>query len=421
MTITKIPYIDEEYQRKVNEKYNVRPFVHVKPTKENIPTVKVDSLDISQFKDGSENFESRKKLADQLEKSIRTYGFFYLTGHGIEKSLNEKLHAIAQSVMEIPEEEKIQYYAGAKTTDEEDRDKYMGGERGNGYKPKGYWGMQSGVRDAICHYNLRDLLQPEELKKHKQPEIVTANLDSIITYYDYIHNELLRKLTILCDIILEIPEGTLWENFFKIREGDIERSGFGWGRFMMYYGMSSEDEKKTKNTWLRGHSDSTAFTFIYSQPMTSLQLRDYYTGDWKYVDYMENAYVCNVGDALEFLTGAYFKSTIHRVVKPPQDQQNHRRLGLIYFADPAPYTVIDPETLDSPKLKRLGYNKPKEWEKITFGQWDSDKDRFFGKAKLYSAPVEEPTPVLIYGRYNERWHQSDKEHLKFSQNSLAIS
>jgi len=30
------------------------------------------------------------------------------------------------------------------------------------------------------------------------------------------------------------------------------------------------------------------------------------------------------------LSGGYYKSAIHRVVQPPQDQRRHRRLGVLF-------------------------------------------------------------------------------------------
>lgn len=132
--------------------------------------------------------------------------------------------------------------------------------------------------------------------------------------------------------------------------------------------MTPEEESKTDNTWLRGHSDGSAVTFITSQPMASLQcmyvplhashtvypktitVRDYHDGQWKFVGHIPDALIVNAGDMLEFLTGSYvcsvpsvdwqmvlidvffeFKSTIHRVVRPPSDQLGHRRLGLSAF------------------------------------------------------------------------------------------
>lgn len=48
----------------------------------------------------------------------------------------------------------------------------------------------------------------------------------------------------------------------------------------------------------------------------------------------------------------FIKSTVHRVVKPPQDQIDIARLGLLYFSRPGDYTAM--RTIPSPILERLG-------------------------------------------------------------------
>ncbi|KAI8271595.1 hypothetical protein K4K56_003170 [Colletotrichum sp. SAR 10_98] len=44
------------------------------------------------------------------------------------------------------------------------------------------------------------------------------------------------------------------------------------------------------------------------------------SGEWKFVPPIDNGVVCNVGDTLDFWSAGYFKSTTHRVVRPPEDQ-----------------------------------------------------------------------------------------------------
>jgi isopenicillin N synthase-like dioxygenase len=58
----------------------------------------------------------------------------------------------------------------------------------------------------------------------------------------------------------------------------------------------------------------------------------------------------NVADALEFLSGGYLESTVHRVVRPPEDQAEKPRLGLIYFARPEAKVRLEP--VKSPLLER---------------------------------------------------------------------
>lgn len=42
----------------------------------------------------------------------------------------------------------------------------------------------------------------------------------------------------------------------------------------------------------------------------------------------------NAGDALEYLSGGFYRGTIHRVVQPPPSQRGYTRLGVFYFAMP---------------------------------------------------------------------------------------
>lgn len=42
----------------------------------------------------------------------------------------------------------------------------------------------------------------------------------------------------------------------------------------------------------------------------------------------------NCGCFMEFWTGGYFKAANHRVAAPPDDQRNHTRCGVFYFAVP---------------------------------------------------------------------------------------
>jgi len=394
--------------QEIDKKYNVRPFVEAPTSLAKLDTITLDAIDFS-FDESKESLPSRQKLAAKLENSLTRIGFTAIINHGIDTETFSHLRSIAQSVCDLPIDVQKQYLAGAWKSDLEDRSKSLGGERGSGFKPRGYWSMQNGVEDSIVHYNFNKMLHKEffDLSKNKQPELVQAHLPEIQQYFHHIHTSILRKLTILCDLILELPEGYIWENYFKPIEGDFQNSGTGFGRFMKYQKMNPDDQKKVNNNWLRGHSDSGGFTFITSQPILSLQIRDYHTGQWKYVDHIPNAFIVNVGDAFEFITGGYFKSAIHRVVAPPPDQARYTRLVLIYFSGPKNTSILDPEPLNSPKLKRLGIVKPTEWEKITFAQWNDEKATLFGKKKVNDQQGDEPALVLVYGRLHERWHQAE--------------
>jgi len=388
-------------QPQLDEKFNVHEFTHVHSPKENIDYVPLKAINLAKFKEGtdSESVASRKSLAEELNVSLRTYGFFFVINHGIDEETFERINAIGQALHSVPEEEKIKFRSAGLTSDEDTAGE--GAERGGGYKPLKYWGMANGVRDNISFFNYTYPVQDE--LHQRLPELAATYLNEVRNYFRYIHHNVLKKLTILCDIILELPEGSIFDEYFRVYQGNLKDSGSGFGRLMDYFGQTQEQNKLTDNTWLRGHSDSTAFTFIASQPMASLQVRDYNTGKWGYVAHVPNALVVNVGDGIEFLTGGYFRSTIHRVVNPPPSQENHIRQSIIYFCKTKSTAIIDPEALNSPYLHRLGISSPPEWERITYGDWDVEKGRLFGKSKVNNLSGDAPAPAYIRGRAAERW------------------
>lgn len=123
---------------------------------------------------------------------------------------------------------------------------------------------------------------------------------------------------------------------------------------MQYYPRSVAEDKALNNTWAIGHTDYNTLTFLFHQPVAGLQVQ---TKDgWKYVKSNKDSIIVNVADALEYLSGGFLKSTVHRVIRPPEDQADKPRLGLIYFARPEAKVTLKPIT--SPLLERLGLQSP---------------------------------------------------------------
>ena len=59
---------------------------------------------------------------------------------------------------------------------------------------------------------------------------------------------------------------------------------------------------------------------------------------------------------MEFLSGGYYKPTIHRVVQPAGDQRGHNRLCVMYFAMPQDDIMLLP-LAESPVLQRVGIER----------------------------------------------------------------
>lgn len=144
--------------------------------------------------------------------------------------------------------------------------------------------------------------------------------------------------------------------------------------------------------------DFGSITILWSQPVAALQILTR-EGKWRWIRHIENALVgghilvlthhvmkglqvVNAGDALDFLTGGYYKGTIHRVVKPPEDQRNYTRLGVFYFVMPNDNVKLAPMA-ESPVLQRAGIQSRCDGnEALTMEQWRKARTSAYGQSEL---------------------------------------
>jgi isopenicillin N synthase-like dioxygenase len=97
----------------------------------------------------------------------------------------------------------------------------------------------------------------------------------------------------------------------------------------MKYSKYTPEENEKLSHWVGGHTgtrilsldqlsshvvpaDLGSFTLLFRQPVAALQIRNPHTNEWKWVKPQDATLTVNACDALQFLTGGYVKSTIHR-------------------------------------------------------------------------------------------------------------
>jgi isopenicillin N synthase-like dioxygenase len=114
--------------------------------------------------------------------------------------------------------------------------------------------------------------------------------------------------------------------------------------------------------------------------------------------------VVNTGDALDFLTGGYYKGTIHRVVQPPQDQQQYTRLGVFYFIMPDDDVKLIPMR-ESPLLQRVGINpRCEDSAAPTMEVWRKGRTSAYGQSELKSGPEKGIQEEIINGVLVKHWN-----------------
>ncbi|KAH6888532.1 putative 1-aminocyclopropane-1-carboxylate oxidase [Thelonectria olida] len=288
----------------------------------------------------------KEALARQVLSFINTNGFFYVIGHGFTDAQVRRQYAIGRAFFDLPLEEKLRYEC----------DTARGDFRG--YKPQSTGALAS--RDNDERYNIPKFT-PEHEREH--PQLINDHIDEIRDFSLRVHNNVLLPLLKLFAYVLELDD----EEYFSKRHR-YEARGLEYLRYMKYHPRTRDKDAEADNIWARGHTDYNTLTFLFHQPVVGLQAQNH-EGKWQYVASPRDAIIVNIADALEFMSGGYLKSTIHRVVRPPEDQAEQPRHSLIYFARPEADITLEPVV--SPLLQRLGLqDKESQFSRrVTAEEW----------------------------------------------------
>ncbi|ROW02749.1 hypothetical protein VSDG_01709 [Cytospora chrysosperma] len=320
------------------------PYEYPEETKEALEYADLEALDISKLSQPG----GKQTLAKQVVSFINKNGFFYVVGHGFTDAEVRRQYALCRAVFDLPLEEKLKYECDTASGDF------------RGYKPRSTGKL--GARDNDERYNIPKFT-PEHERPH--PQVIRDHWDEIRAFSLRVHNELLLPLLRLFAYVLELDD----EDFF-VRRHRYEAEGLEYLRYMQYFPRPKDEDAEGGNIWARGHTDYNTLTFLFHQPVVGLQVQTP-EGRWKHVRSPRDAVIVNIADALEFLSGGYLKSTVHRVVRPPEDQANRSRLSLIYFARPEANIILEP--VRSPLLQRIGLGERSEKERfahqVTAEEW----------------------------------------------------
>lgn len=308
----------------------------VSVTKENLDYADIPILDFSLFDDP----KGKEKLIAQAKEAVESTGFFYVTNFGLTEQEINYQWALGKEILELPMAEKQKYRAKLEDGDY------------NGYRPLGSIEQFPGRRDNWeCYHVFK--FNPEYQRPH--PQIVLDHYDEIERFHRHVHQNVAYRVLRLISLVLELPED------YMVNRHKYEDKCSSFLRYMKYHPRSPEVNEEYKSIYTRGHTDFGSVTFLFSQPVSGLELetRD---GSWKAVKHVPGSIVVNTADMMHFWTNGYLHSCMHRVVAPPKDQMHMERFGLIYFLRPSDDVVL--KTVDSPLLKRLGLFDKKEREDL---------------------------------------------------------
>ncbi len=303
----------------------------------------IPSLDLANFTNG--NDAQKQKFVQDLGKTFQDIGFVAIKNHGLSDELTARLYQSVRKFFSLPEATKLRYEL-----------KNLGGQRGYTSKGKEHAkGRDIGdlkefyhVGQALSEAECLRLQYPLNVFPNEVPEFESVMIEAFKTLE-------VAGLQILRAIALHLK---LDENYFdnQVNQGNSIL------RAIHYFPLANSQELSNGAVRAAAHGDINLITLLMGASAEGLQILRQ-DGKWIPVTALPSQIVVNVGDMLERLTNKKLKSTIHRVVNPPQQLLGTSRYSIPFFMHPISQMRLDclPSCIDN--------KNPKLFQDITSGEF----------------------------------------------------
>jgi len=271
--------------------------------------VLVPRVDITSLVTGP---DADTAVAAAIDAACRDTGFFSIVGHGVDPALRTRLDTLAREFFALDETEKAEIAMA------------HGGRAWRGWFPVGgeltsgipdrkegiYFGAELGADDPRVRAGVP--LHGPNLFPRRPAALRTVVLAYLDTMTQLAH-------AVMRGVALALGLSPDW----FARELTADPTILF--RIFSYPPASSEDEDE----WgVREHTDYGLLTIVGQDEVGGLQVRS--TRGWIDVPPDADAFVCNIGDMLERMTGGRYRSTPHRV----RNTGPSARLSFPFFFDP---------------------------------------------------------------------------------------
>jgi len=291
--------------------------------------------------------KDRQTVAAQIEQACREYGFFYITGHGVDEGLQERLEQLSREFFAQPLEVKLEIRMA------------LGGRAWRGYFPVGdeLTSGQPDQKEGI--YFGEELPEDHPLVKAGTP-MHGRNLFPALPNFRETVLEYLAEMTrlghqLMAGIALSLG---LEESYFSNRYTADPLTLF---RIFNYPPLADR-----QSDWSVGeHTDYGILTILKQDDSGGLQVKsrsgwttsECPTSGWIDAPPIAGSFVCNIGDMLDRMTGGLYRSTPHRV----RNLSSRNRLSFPFFFDPNFNAEIKPVRTNIV----VGDDRQQRWDKAS--------------------------------------------------------
>lgn len=271
----------------------------------------VPIIDVSSLISGEGD---RHAVASLLRQACRDAGFFYVVGHGIDLGLQQRLEALSREFFALDSSTKMQI-AMAK-----------GGRAWRGYFPVGEE-LTSGLPDIKEGLYFGSELEPDHPDVKAGLPLHGANqfpanppeFAAVVLEYMHVMTQLGHALMSGLALSLQLDQGYFYDHYTA--EPLI--------LFRIFNYPPPESNASLQASWGVGeHTDYGLLTILKQDDCGGLEVKS--RAGWVEAPPISNAFVCNIGDMLEIITGGLYRSTPHRV----RNVSGRFRMSWPFFFDP---------------------------------------------------------------------------------------
>lgn len=318
----------------------------------------VPVIDISGIRDC---LTSRERIAKEVHNACKDVGFFYIINHGIPVSIQDEMINLSKQFFSKSLEEKMEI------------DMKKAGLQWRGFFPvggeytSGRIDQKEGIYFGIEHEKTNKFVETKTpMHGSNQWPKDPKDLQPVVTEYMNLLIELGHLLMTTIALGLGLPD-----DYFRKRFTDSPTVLFRIFNYPEHKFSDADDE------WgVRQHTDMGFLTILKQDNSGGLQVKNK-IGQWIDAPPIDNSFVVNIGDMLEFWTHGLYRATLHRV----QNKANHDRLSFPLFFDPNWDASLQPINSDLLNFDNNFSPSDERWDKLdlktvagqTYGKFVWDK------------------------------------------------
>ncbi len=282
-------------------------------------------------------------VAQEIRRACTDEGFFYVVGHGIDVTLQDRLDELSRQFFALPLSQKMEIRMA------------LGGRAWRGYFPVGDE-LTSGKPDVKEGLYFGAELGPEDPRVRAGLPLHGANLfPSQVPEFRGVILEYLDAMTRLGHALMEGVALSLGLDRSYFRMNFMREPTT---LFRIFHYPPIQTPGNFGEVWGVGeHTDYGVLTILRQDAVGGLQVKS--QGAWLTAPPIENAFVCNIGDMLDRMTGGFYRSTPHRV-------RNVNRVGRMsypFFFDPGFDAEVGP--IDFPGRPALSDDVASRWDRAS--------------------------------------------------------